>query len=79
MSNFFSDNRDIQFLLDYYDMREIAALQERETPNGAADYAPRDVDDAVDNYRKVLEIVTPKGTLLMKTRLLRFILSFRKI
>ena len=57
MANFFSDNCDIQFLLDYYDMREIAALQERETPNGSADYVPRDVDDAVDNYRRVLEIV----------------------
>ena len=32
-------------------------MQERETPNGDADYAPRDLDDAVDNYRRVLEIV----------------------
>ena len=57
MANFFTDNQDIQFLLDYYDMREIAALQERETPNGDADYAPRDVDDSVDNYYKVLTVV----------------------
>ena len=57
MANYFSDNQDIKFLLDYFDLKEIAALQERETPNGDADYAPRDLDDAVDNYRRVLEIV----------------------
>ena len=56
MSNFFQDNDDIKFLLDYFDMREIAALQERETPNGNADYLPRGLDDAVDNYRRVLDI-----------------------
>ena len=57
MANYFSDNQDIKFLLDYFDLKEIAAIQERETPNGDADYAPRDLDDAVDNYRRVLEIV----------------------
>ncbi|MDR0869576.1 MAG: acyl-CoA dehydrogenase family protein [Planctomycetaceae bacterium] len=57
MPNFFTDNQDIQFLFDYFDLKELAALQERETPNGDADYAPADVDDAVDNYRRVLEIV----------------------
>ena len=56
MNNFFQDNDDIKFLLDYFDMREIAALQERETPNGSADYLPRGLDDAVDNYRRVLDI-----------------------
>jgi hypothetical protein len=57
MANFFRDNHDIQFLLDYFDLHEIAAIQERETPNGAADYVPRDLDDVIDNYRRVLEIV----------------------
>lgn len=57
MANFFTDNQDIQFLLDYYDMKEIATLQERETPNGDADYVPRDIVDAVDNYHRVLTIV----------------------
>ena len=42
MANYFSDNQDIKFLLDYFDLKEIAAMQERETPNGDADYAPRD-------------------------------------
>ncbi|MCF0233759.1 MAG: acyl-CoA dehydrogenase family protein, partial [Thermoguttaceae bacterium] len=57
MANFFTDNQDIQFLFDYFDLKDIAAIQERETPNGDADYAPRDLDDAVDNYRKVLSII----------------------
>jgi hypothetical protein len=32
MPNFFTDNTDIQFLFDYFDLHEIAAIQERETP-----------------------------------------------
>ena len=57
MANFYTDNQDIQFLFDYFDLKDIASLQERETPNGNADYLPRDTDDVVDNYRKVLSIV----------------------
>ena len=57
MSNFFTDNQDIQFLLNHYDLKEIAALQERETLNGDADYVPRDLDDVIDNYKRVLTIV----------------------
>ena len=57
MSNFFTDNQDIQFLMNHYDLKEIAALQERETLNGDADYVPRDLDDVIDNYKRVLTIV----------------------
>ena len=57
MSNFFTDNQDIQFLLNHYDLKEIAALQERETLNGDADYVPRDLADVIDNYKRVLTIV----------------------
>lgn len=57
MSNFFTDNQDIQFLLNHYDLKEIAALQERETLNGDADYVPRDLDDVIDNYKRILTIV----------------------
>ncbi|MDO5579562.1 MAG: acyl-CoA dehydrogenase family protein [Planctomycetia bacterium] len=56
MPNFFRDNNDIKFLLDYFDLKEIASLQERETPNGGADYLPRDIDDVIDNYRSILDI-----------------------
>ncbi|MGI5904059.1 MAG: acyl-CoA dehydrogenase family protein [Thermoguttaceae bacterium] len=56
MANFFEDNNDIRFLFDYFDMKEIAEIQERETPNGDADYLPRGTDDVIDNYREVLRI-----------------------
>ena len=56
MNNFFQDNRDIQFLFEYFDLKELAALQERQTPNGEADYLPRGLDDVIDNYRRVLEL-----------------------
>lgn len=60
MANFFLDNEDIQFLFQHIDLAELARLQEDdfafvdEDPSG---YAPRDAADAVDNYRRVLEIV----------------------
>ncbi|MDR1270190.1 MAG: acyl-CoA dehydrogenase family protein [Planctomycetaceae bacterium] len=57
MSNFFNDNQDIRFLFDYFDLRELAAIQERETLNGNADYLPDNSDDIIDNYRRILEIV----------------------
>ena len=56
MANFFLDNQDIQFLFDHIDLKELARIQENETLNGEADYQPVDEDDAVDNYRRVLEI-----------------------
>ncbi len=57
VGNFFLDNQDIQFLFDYFDLKEIAVVQERFTRNGDADYVPTDPEDAVDNYRCTLEIV----------------------
>ncbi len=57
MANFFLDNDDIEFLFGYYDLKELARLQEVDTENGDADYVPRDAEDAVDNYRRILEIV----------------------
>src|ERR1035437_4301045 len=61
MGNFFTDNDDIQFLLEYLNVGEIAALQEDDFAGAAngpgSEYAPRDVADAVDSYRRVLMIV----------------------
>ena len=57
MANFFLDNQDIQFLFDHLDLAELARLQELDADNGDADYAPLDAADAVDNYRRILEIV----------------------
>ncbi len=57
MGNYFLDNQDIQFLFDHIDLAEVARVQEADTANGDADYVPVDAADAVDNYRRVLEIV----------------------
>lgn len=59
MANYFTDNEDIRFLFDHIDLRELARLQEDDFTrdrDGANSYAPDDADDAVDNYRRVLEI-----------------------
>ncbi|NIA22544.1 MAG: hypothetical protein GWP05_11420 [Anaerolineaceae bacterium] len=58
MPNFLTDNQDILFNLEHLPLEEIAGLQEegfREA--GRFDYAPADAADAVDNYKKVLELV----------------------
>jgi alkylation response protein AidB-like acyl-CoA dehydrogenase len=60
VANFFLDNEDIQFLFNHVDLAELARIQEdnfARADNGSADYAPADAADAVDNYRRVLEIV----------------------
>ncbi|MBN1910633.1 MAG: acyl-CoA dehydrogenase family protein [Pirellulales bacterium] len=57
MANYFLDNDDIRFLFDHMDLAELARLQENDAENGDADYAPVDEADAIDNYRRVLEIV----------------------
>ena len=58
MANFFTDNEDVKFLFGFYDLEKLAAFSER----GFAlakdfDFAPKDAADAVDNYRRVLELV----------------------
>lgn len=57
MGNFYLDNEDIQFYFKAIDVKKLAEIQEDYAENGNADYVPDDLDDAVDNYRRVLEIV----------------------
>jgi alkylation response protein AidB-like acyl-CoA dehydrogenase len=58
VANFFLDNEDIQFLFRHIDLQELARLQEDNfVLSGDEDgQAPLDAADAVDNYRRVLEI-----------------------
>jgi len=56
MGNFYLDNEDIQFYFKAIDVKKLAEIQEDYAENGDADYVPDDLDDAVDNYRRVLEI-----------------------
>jgi alkylation response protein AidB-like acyl-CoA dehydrogenase len=57
VGNYFLDNQDIQFLFNHIDLKELAGLQEDRALCGDPDYGPADGDDAVDNYRRVLEII----------------------
>ena len=57
MANFFLDNKDLQFHLGHPMMRRIVELKERGfAEKDLYDYAPQDFDDAMDSYRRVLEI-----------------------
>ena len=56
--NFFTDNDDIGFLLNHLDLACIADLSERGFRfTSDFDFAPKDADDAIDNYRRVLDLV----------------------
>ncbi len=60
MANFFLDNEDIRFLFEHLDLGEVARLQEDgfvHAGNGQCDYAAENEADAIDNYRRVLEII----------------------
>ena len=58
MANFYRDNADIAFHMKAMDFRRIVELREDGfADRGAYPYAPKDVDDAVDNYGRVLDIV----------------------
>ena len=57
MANFFSDNKDLQFHLQHPLMRKIVELKERGfAEKDLYDHAPQDFEDAMDSYRRVLEI-----------------------
>ncbi|MEG2282605.1 MAG: acyl-CoA dehydrogenase family protein, partial [Rikenellaceae bacterium] len=58
MANFFLDNKDLQYYLDHELMKKIVTLKENNFENAASDeLAPANFEDAMDNYRKIMEIV----------------------
>lgn len=58
MANFFNDNADLQFQFQHLNLQEVVEIMEHGyTEHQQYNYAPRDYHDALDNYRKVLEIV----------------------
>lgn len=58
MPNFFTENPDLLFQFEHLNMEEIVEMAENNFAEASQyDYAPRDYADAMDNYRKVLEIV----------------------
>ena len=57
MANFFSDNKDLQFHLGHPMMRKIVELKERGfAEKDLYDFAPQNFEDAMDSYRRVLDI-----------------------
>ena len=58
MANFYLDNKDLQYHLSHPLMKRIIELKERNFADANVyDYAPQDAEDALDSYRRVLEIV----------------------
>ena len=57
MANFYLDNKDLQLQFDHPLMERIVALRERDfAEKEAYDYAPQSVEDALDSYRRVMEL-----------------------
>lgn len=58
MANFFTDNSDLLYHFERMDLKDIVSFVEVNFSEAERyDHAPRDYNDAKDNYRKVLEIV----------------------
>ncbi len=57
MPNFFSDNKDLLFQFENLELKEVVEIMENDYKQVKEfNYAPVDYADALDNYRKVLEI-----------------------
>ncbi|MBI5215360.1 MAG: acyl-CoA dehydrogenase family protein [Ignavibacteriae bacterium] len=58
MPNFFTENPDIQFHFNKFELKEIVSLTEDNYEQSKQfNYAPINYEDAMENYRKVLEVV----------------------
>jgi alkylation response protein AidB-like acyl-CoA dehydrogenase len=58
MANFFLENPDIQFHFKRFDLAEVVGQIERGYGEaGAFPYAPVNYEDAMENYRRVLEVI----------------------
>ncbi len=55
MTNYYQDNTDIQFQLKKRDLTRVVSLVEDDFSDGNKyPHAPKDLDDALDNYERVL-------------------------
>jgi alkylation response protein AidB-like acyl-CoA dehydrogenase len=58
MSNFFKDNEDVIFQFENLHLDDVISSRENNfTESETYPYAPLSVDDAMDSYRRVLEVV----------------------
>ena len=57
MANFYNDNEDLKFHLNHPLMKRIIELRERNYSDYEKyDYAPKNYEDAIDSYEKVMEL-----------------------
>jgi len=57
MPNFFTDNADLMFQFENLNIQEqVALLEDDYTQAEQFDYAPKSYEDAIDSYRRVLEM-----------------------
>ena len=57
MANFYTDNPEIKFQLGHPLMERIVELKERSyADKDEYDYAPENLEDALDNYDRILEL-----------------------
>ena len=57
MANFYKDNKDIENVIDALDLSEVATLLEEDFKFAREyDFAPKDAADAIDNYKRALDI-----------------------
>ena len=58
MPNFFEENEDLKFNLEWLDLTKVVELREKGFVEAKQyDYAPANHQDALDSYRRVLELV----------------------
>ena len=58
MANFFTDNKDIVFQFERLPLEEVTQILENNYKEAEEfNYAPHDYADALDNYRRVLELI----------------------
>ncbi|MBI9070160.1 MAG: acyl-CoA dehydrogenase family protein [Melioribacteraceae bacterium] len=58
MPNFFTENKDIQYHFNKLDLKDILEVSEDNYEQSKEyNYAPEDYEDAMENFKKVLEVV----------------------
>ena len=61
MANSYTDVPEIKFHMQHPLMKRIVELKERNFADyGQYDYAPKDYEDALDNYDRLLEMIKPQ-------------------
>ena len=57
MANFYTDNKDIEQVIDLLDLSEVATLLEEDFRFAKEyDFAPKDAADAIDNYKRAISL-----------------------